>query len=49
MLGTWRTSDAEKNHIHKIGKRKKKKKRKKRPHDGWDGLGKWHGFLCGKE
>lgn len=29
MLGTWRTNDAEKNHIHKIGKRKKEKRREK--------------------
>jgi len=47
LLGTWRTNDAEKNHTHKIGKRKKKKKKK--PHDRWDRLGKWHGFLSGKE
>lgn len=46
MLGTWRTNDAEKNHTHKIGKKEKEKKeRKKKPHDGWDGLGKWHGLF----
>lgn len=47
LLGTWRTNDAEMNHTHKIRKRKKRKKekRKKKPHDGWDGLGKWHGLF----
>lgn len=39
MLGTWRTNDAEKNHTHKIGKRKKKKGKRKGKRDpmmdGW--------------
>lgn len=30
LLGTWRTNDAEKNHTHKIGKRKKLEKEKKK-------------------
>lgn len=34
MLGTWRTNDAEKNHTHKIGKRKKKKEKRNPTIDG---------------
>lgn len=53
MLGTWRTNDAEKNHIHKIGKRKKKKEKRKKEkrHSMMDGmeLENGMGFLCGKE
>lgn len=51
MLGTWRTNDAEKNHIHKIGKRKKKKGKKEKRHSTMDGMGLENGmgFLCGKE
>lgn len=51
LLGTWRTSDAEKNHTHKIGKRKKKRKKGKKEKEkrspmmnGMDGLGKCMAF-----
>lgn len=36
MLGTWRTNDAEKNHTHKIGKRKKKKEKRNPMMDGME-------------
>lgn len=29
----------------KLEKGKRKKGKEKKPHDGWDGLGKWHGLF----
>lgn len=48
MLGTWRTNDAEKNHIHKIGKRKKKKEKRNPTIDGI-GLENGMAFCVGRE
>lgn len=47
MLGTWRTNDAEKNHTHKIGKRKKKKEKRNPTMDGM-GLENGMAFCVGR-